>query len=96
MDTMAARRAKPFVQVPLDWAVAMTRATGTPKALVAIELLYAAWKADDEVVTLPAGRLGAAGVDRHTRRRALLELEAAGLVALDRRPGKPFLVRVRR
>jgi hypothetical protein len=84
------------VQVPLDLAAAMTLAVRAPKALVAIELLYASWQADGEACTLPAGRLDAAGVDRQTRRRALLELEAANLVTLERRPGRPFLVRVLR
>ena len=93
MDAMTTRpRPKPFVQVRLDWAVAMTKALRQPRAMVALELLYASWKSNGQAVTLPAGRLERAGVDRRTRWRALVKLEVAGLVRIERRRGKPHLV----
>jgi hypothetical protein len=92
---MTARpKARPFVQVPLDWATAAAVATRSPKTAILIELLYAAWKANGEPVTLPSGRLERVGVGRHIRRRCLVELAEAGLVTIERRPGRPFLVRV--
>ena len=53
----ARRKRKPlFVKVPLWWAQAATEATRTPKALVAIELLLASWRAQSMTFALPSGR----------------------------------------
>jgi Mn-dependent DtxR family transcriptional regulator len=57
-------------------------------ALVAIELLHAAWKAHSSSFPLPNGRLARLGVSREVKRRALQKLERAGLITVDRRHGK--------
>jgi hypothetical protein len=53
------KKGEPFVKVPLWWIAQATRATNTAKALVCIELLYAAWKAKGLTFSLPNGRLAA-------------------------------------
>jgi hypothetical protein len=76
------KREEPFVMVPLSWAEQAARATGTPKAFVWLWLLHLAWKAKSNTVSLPNGRLEEHGVQRHTKSRALRELEAAGLIRI--------------
>ena len=78
------KKAEPFVKVPLWWIVQATKATNTGKALVCIELLYAAWKAKRPTFPLPNGRLARLGVKREIKRRALRDLERAGLITVER------------
>ena len=77
-----------FVKVPLWWIREATKATDTPMALVAIELLHTAFRARSSSFTLPNGRLAKWGVSRESKRRALQRLEAAGLILVERRPRK--------
>jgi HTH domain len=77
------KTAEPFVKVPLWWIRLATEATRTPKALVAIELLRASWKAQSTTFALPSGRLKQYGLSRTTIWRALQQLKAAGLVAIE-------------
>jgi hypothetical protein len=83
---------EPFAKVPLRWAAEAVKATRTPKALVWIELLHLAWKAGGPTFPVPCGKLEKKGVDRTTRRRALRELEAAGLIQVAWKHGKTPLV----
>jgi hypothetical protein len=78
------RKGDQFVKVPLSWAEQATAATGTKKAFVWIWLLYLAWKANSNTVTVPNGKLEARGISRMTKHRALCELEAAGLIQVTR------------
>jgi hypothetical protein len=84
---MAAKSKDPFVKVPLWWAEAAAKATRTPRFMVCIELLHASWKAKS--LTFPASnrRLEKAGVSREVKRRVLRDLEAAGLITIERRRG---------
>jgi hypothetical protein len=82
------RQREAFVKVPLWWAQAAAKATRTPKGLVWVELLHVAWKAKSLTFSLPAGQLEKKGVPRETRRRALRELEAAGLIKVAWLHGK--------
>ncbi len=74
--------------MPLWWAKAAAEATKTPKALVWVRLLHMAWKAGSLTFPLPNGKLEDDGVTRFTKYRALRELEAAGLIVVERRHGK--------
>jgi hypothetical protein len=74
----------PFVKLPLWWATQAAKATKTKKALVWVELLYAAWKEKCATFPLPNGRLAKLGVSRETKRRALRDLERAGLIVVER------------
>jgi hypothetical protein len=86
------KKANPFVKVPLWWIEQATRATRTPKALVCIWLLHLAWKAKSATFSLPSGKLNKGGASRHAKRRALGELEAAGLITIERHRGKNPIV----
>ena len=82
----------PFVKVPLQWAAAAAKATRTPKALVWVLLLYEAWKAKGVPFPLSNEKLARLGVSRETKRRALAEIEASGLCAVERRAGRAPVV----
>jgi hypothetical protein len=84
----------PFVKVPLWWAVEAAKATKTPKALVWIRLLHMVWKTNSPTFPLPNGKLENEGVSRFAKYRALRELEAAGLIVVERRHGKSPLVSI--
>jgi hypothetical protein len=86
------KKAEPFVKVPLWWIAQATKATNTGKALVCVELLYAAWKAERPTFPLPNGRLTKLGVSRYAKRRALTDLERAGLITVERPQRKTPIV----
>ena len=67
-----------FVQVPLWWLEAATRATRSPQAFVSVWLLHLAWKAKSPTFPVPNGQLGQRGVSRYAKYRALARLEKAG------------------
>jgi hypothetical protein len=90
----AKRRPKdePFVNVPLRWAATAAKATKTPKAFVWIALLYACWKARSATCSLSNAALVKYGINRETKRRALAELKAAGLITIEQTPGQAPIV----
>ena len=88
------RKEPPFVKVPLWWAEAAAKATKDPRALVWIHLLYIAWKRRSMTVSLANGRLEKIGVSREIKRRALRDLETAGLITVERRTGKSACVTI--
>ena len=81
-----------FVQVPLRWFGAATRATRSPQAFVSVWLLHLAWKAKSSTFPVPNDQLGQRGVDRYAKYRALARLERAGLIIVDRRVRKTLIV----
>jgi hypothetical protein len=84
---------KRFVKVPLWWAEAAAKATtGGATALVLIYLLHASWKARSTTFPLPNGYLARCGASRKIKYRVLRELEAAGLIVVERRVRKTPLV----
>ena len=86
------RKRDQFVKVPLWWAGQAAQATGTPKAFVWIWLLHLHFKTHRTTFPMPNGNLQKLGVSRHTKRRALRELEAAGLITIVRQHGKTPIV----
>jgi hypothetical protein len=78
----------PFVKVPLWWAAEAAKATRMPGMLVLIELLHRSWKAKSLTFPLPNRDLGKHGVSREIKRKKLRDLEAAGLITVERRHGK--------
>jgi hypothetical protein len=78
------KKQEPFAKVPLSWAKQMTAATHTKRALVGIVLLHTAWKTKRTTFPLPNGLLARLGVSRQTKYRALVDLEHAGLIAVER------------
>ena len=81
-----------FALKALWWIAVAAKATNTRRALVCIELLYASWKARNLTFPLPNGRLKKLGISRETKRRALQDLERAGLIVVERRPRKTPIV----
>jgi hypothetical protein len=73
-----------FVKVPLWWAVEAAKAAKTPTALVWVFLLHASWKAKSATFPLPNGWLEKHGVSRKVKYRVLRDLEAAGLILVER------------
>ena len=82
------RKRDAFVKVPLWWIEQAACATRSPRMFAAIWLLYLSWEANSLTVTLPNARLAERGVDRQAKRRALAYLEKAGLIMVERPPGK--------
>lgn len=95
MPAVPATGAKPagFIKgpLPLDW---MQRAARLPgKALqVALALWYLAGLQKSQTVKLASKPLEAMGVSRDAKYDALARLAAAGLVAVDQRPGQAPIV----
>jgi hypothetical protein len=77
-----------FVKVPLWSAEQASQATRTPKAMAWVWLLHLAWAARSNTFRLPNERLKVRGVSRYVKRRALQDLEAAGLIRISRECGK--------
>ena len=78
------KKKDPFVDVPLWFAEAASKATKTPAFLVCIYLLHTSWKVRSMTFTMPNGWLEARGVSREVKRRMLRDLEAAGLITVER------------
>ena len=77
-----------FAKVPLWWAEQAAKATRTQKAMTWIWLLYLAWAGGRKTFRVPNARLADRGVSRWAKAHALRELEAAGLIRVDRDKGK--------
>jgi hypothetical protein len=83
-----ARRKETFVKVPLWWFEQATRATRSPQAFVAVWLLHRSWKAKSPTFPVSNSQLGDRGADRQIKRRALANLEKAGLITIERHNGR--------
>lgn len=92
--TSTAKKKDAFVKVPLWFASEAAKSTNTLKALVWIHLLHASWKAKSLTFPLPNGRLERIGVSRETKRRALRDLERAGLITVERLSRKSPVVTI--
>jgi hypothetical protein len=86
------QRPKVFVKVPLWWLEQVAKATRSPQVFVAVWLLHLSWKKGGLSFPLPNGRLALRGFDRQAKRRALANLERAGLITVERRNGKTPVV----
>jgi hypothetical protein len=86
------KKTEPFVKVPLWWMTEATKLTRTPAALVCIHLLHASWRARSLTFTLSNGSLKKCGVSREIKRRVLRDLEAGGLIKVERRSGRAPVV----
>ena len=82
------KKTEPFVMVSLTLAGRAAVATDSQKVMVWLWLTYRAWKTRSNKIAVPNGALAEFGVSREIKRRALLQLEAAGLIAVDRKSRK--------
>ena len=80
--------------MPLAWAAKAAAATNTRRALVWIWLVQQARRTGCDAVAMSNEALAEYGVSRKIKALALRQLEAAALVAIERRPGKAPLVRL--
>jgi len=86
----APRRAQePFInRIPLPWAHAMARLPGRA-SVVGLALWYRSGvMKGDRTVVLSSKNLRGFGLTRNTARRALRDLEKAGLVSVERHSGR--------
>ena len=80
------RLTETFARFPHDRALALYRHVGGPAWAVLVELDRLILKGRGRnPVKLTSARMNAAGLDRHARRRALRQLEEAGVVRVERR-----------
>ena len=86
------KKVEPFVKLPLWWAEAAGKATGSPTTILLAELLRLRWKTQSMTFPLPNSRLRKLGVSRDIKRRVLLDLERAGLVTVERSSRKTPVV----
>jgi DNA-binding HxlR family transcriptional regulator len=78
-----------FVVLPLWFATAVSKATKSPAALLVVAyMLHASWKTRSLTFTMPNGWLEERGVSRKAKSQVLRDLEAAGLVTVERRDRK--------
>jgi hypothetical protein len=85
-------RANSFAQVPLGWAAAAAKATKTPRAMVWVLLQHMAWQNNGAAFPVSNAALARCGVSREVKRRALVALEAAGLIRVERQHGRAPVV----
>jgi hypothetical protein len=85
--TKKKRKEPAFAKVPLWWAEAATKAAKDPAALI-LWLLYLAWKARKLTFPLPNSYFTKNGASRKTKYRVLRDLEAGGLITVERQNGK--------
>lgn len=81
-----------FAMVPLWWIEQAARATENPRAFVLIWLLHLSWKARSMTFPVPNAGIVKRGGSRWAKYGVLDDLEAAGLITVERRPGKTPIV----
>jgi hypothetical protein len=82
------KKTEPFAVVELTRAAAAFTAINCPKATVWLWLEHQVRKSQCRTVAVPNGALVNLGVSRKVKNMALRRLEAAGLIAIERRPRK--------
>jgi hypothetical protein len=79
------KRKDTFVRVPLAEAIAITKAVRAPKAMVALMVLYEAWVNKGKPFPLSNIKFAGCGVTHDTKRRALADMVAAALIAVEQK-----------
>jgi hypothetical protein len=88
------KRRQPFTQYPINWGERLKGATG-PTVLTTIVIQFLHWKGGGRPFKLPnGGILKSFGVSRHSKWRALCDLEKRGLIVVERRRRKSPIVTV--
>jgi hypothetical protein len=77
-----AKREEAFALVPLARAAEITKCMRAKGTMVWIVLVYLAWKNKSPTVQLSNEAVRRYGVSRHAKYRALITLEAAGIVSV--------------
>jgi hypothetical protein len=87
-------RRQQFVRVPWLWVERLRDARGRQSYRLALCLLYLHWKGNGEPIKLANGMLALDGVSRHSKYRALQDLERLGLISVERQPRKSPTVKL--
>ena len=87
------KRREHFIRVPFAWLEHLDGASGKYYSL-ALHLLYLHWRNKGRPFKLANGMLRNDGISRATKWRGLPELEARGLIAVERRPRKSPVITV--
>jgi hypothetical protein len=82
------KKARAFVKVPLDLADQVAAATGEKRTLVWMLILYRTWQRQSPAVVVSTTMLRKYGISHKVKRRALEQLEAAGLISVQWRTKK--------
>ena len=82
------------MRVPVDWITAAAALPGRA-VVVGLALRFKSGISKRRQVKVTRALLGKFGLDRHTGRRALKALEGAGLVTVDRGPGRSPIATIR-
>jgi len=88
------RRSREFVMVSREQFNRLSKAKHFAAERVFLHLLFLTWREPGKPVRLANAELAAKGVNRHAKRRALLELEALGLIRVEWRHKKSPMVTV--
>jgi hypothetical protein len=88
------RRSREFIQLSREQFDRLTKAKRPSAERVFLHLLFLTWRLPDKPVVLANTGLADKGIDRHAKRRALLELEALGLVRVEWRRQKSPIITV--
>jgi len=88
------RQNREFVRLTREQFDRLTKAKRPSTERVFLHLLFLTWRSPDKPVVLANTGLVAKGIDRHAKRRALLELEALGLIRVERRYRKSPIITV--
>ena len=85
-----------FIKFPTVWVEQLGRVGASVSAYrVAFYLLYEAWRSGNPRVKLANGILAELGVSRFAKRRALEQLNRAGVIAIEQHPRKSPIVTLR-
>jgi hypothetical protein len=84
------KRQKHFILVPWIWYEQLLKARHTATLKIALQILYKHWKNDGKTFELSTCIFG--NVSRRQKRQALAELEAFGLITVERRKCRSPLV----
>jgi hypothetical protein len=91
-----ARSTQRFIRGPIPWVWLCKANQLRGSALgVALALWYLAGLTSSKTMALTNGPLRDLGIDRYAKRRGLAALESAGLVAVERKPGRNPVVTLR-
>jgi hypothetical protein len=88
------KRRKQFIKVPFTWYERLNAARHIATYRVALYVLYLHWKHGGQPFPLANGMLAMDGVNRFRKSDGLRELEALGLVRVDRRQRKSPVITV--
>ena len=88
------KKVRSYVQIPLKRAGHAAAVTGGKRMLVWMLILYRSWQQQTPTVVVSNTMLRQYGISRETKRRALEQLEAAGLITVEWRATKNPIVTV--